>query len=457
MRLQHLASVAALVVLGVVSAGSAPATGNGAASKPKPVRVFVHDASVLEGASGTASLSFRVTLSRTPTKRLSVRYATADGTATAPEDYAAAKGTLTLGPSRRTARIVVAVKGDTVVEEDETFVVKLARAVGAKLGRATATGTIRNDDELPKLVAGAPVAVGNGAGLPAPFASGTWVPVTADGTLARVSGGAVVSRTTVGVPTTDLGMLDTAVTDDQSVVTRLIWAASDAGARITAVNPRDGSVVKQFDVTARPGGLDATERAVWAFHFLQGTITRIDIPTMTARTFEVPGAKATGIAWNEGFLWLLTTQPSRALQLDPDTGAVKRTIDLNPPFPRRRSLIDTWWLSAGAGVWATLPNNGAVARIDPVSGAVQYFPTTPYGDPFSVAVGSSGVWVATDRAVLELDGTTGAPKAAASMPTADRTGFVSIAYQYGAAWLGNYDRGTLTALTEPGTPLPPPA
>jgi hypothetical protein len=245
-------------------------------------------------------------------------------------------------------------------------------------------------------------------------------------------------------------MLDTAVTDDQSVVTRLIWAASDAGAQITAVNPRDGSVVKRFDVAPRPGGLDATGSAVWAFHFLQGTITRIDIPTMTARTFDVPGAKATGIAWENDSLWLLTTQPARVLQLDPDNGAVKRTINLSPPFPRRRSLIDTWWLSAGAGLWATLPNNGAVARIDAVSGSVQYFRTTPFGEPFGVAVGGPGVWIATDRAVLELDAATGAPKAAASIPTADRTGFVSIAYQYGAAWLGNYDRGTLTTITESG-------
>jgi len=303
---------------------------------------------------------------------------------------------------------------------------------------------------VPELALGAPVSVGAGAGIPAPFANGTWVPVTSDGTLARVAGGAVVSRTMVGVPTTDTGMLDTAVTDDRSVVSRAIWSASDAGARITAVKP-DGSVVSRFDVAPRPGGLDATERAVWAFHFLQGTITRIDLSTMTARKLEVPGARATGIAWNEGSLWLLTTQPSRVLELDPDTGAVKRTIDLNPPFPRRRSLVDTWWLTAGAGVWATLPNNGAVARIDPRTGDVRYV-RIEYGEPFGVAVGASGVWVATDRAVLELDGSTGALKAAALIPPADRTGFVSIAYQYGAAWLANYDRGTLTQVTDPGTP-----
>jgi hypothetical protein len=48
------------------------------------------------------------------------------------------------------------------------------------------------------------------------------------------------------------------------------------------------------------------------------------------------------------------------LELDPATGALRRTIDLRPPFPQRRSLIATWSLAfADQAAWATLPNNGA--------------------------------------------------------------------------------------------------
>lgn len=313
------------------------------------------------------------------------------------------------------------------------------------------TVSVRVRFPVPELELGAPVSVGAGAGVPAPFALNTWVPVTADGTLAQVVGNVVQSRVPHGVATTDTGMLDAAVTDDRMSVQRAIWVTSDAGARITAVKP-DGTVIQRFDVAPRPGGLTATNRAVWAFHFLQGTITRIDIDTMTARTFEVAGARATGIAAGESAsLWLLTTQPSQIIELDGDTGAVRRTIPLNPPFPRRRSLIDTWWLVGGQGLWATLPNNGAVARIDTISGNVQYF-RIRYGEPFGIGVGAGHAWVATDRAVLELDGITGALQAAALVPTANRTGFVSIAFGYGAAWLTNYDRGTLTRILAPGTP-----
>jgi hypothetical protein len=52
--------------------------------------------------------------------------------------------------------------------------------------------------------------------------------------------------------------------------------------------------------------------------------------------------------------------------------------------------------------------------------------------------------------VLQLDEATGALQGAANVPTANRTGFVSIAYGYAAAWLTNYDRGTLARVT-PGS------
>jgi streptogramin lyase len=303
---------------------------------------------------------------------------------------------------------------------------------------------------VPELIADWTVPVGAGAGVPATFASAAYVPVTSDGTLAVVRDGAVASRATVGVPATLTGLLDSAVDDGRASTQRAIWVTWDEGDRVTRIDPGGGTA--RFDVAPRPGGLTASDRAVWAFHFLQGTITRIDIATMTARRLEVAGAQATGIAAYGGSLWLLTTRPSRVLELDPDTAAVKRTIDLLPPFALRRSLIETWWLAAADGaLWATLPNHGAVARIDTTTGAVRYI-RTPYGEPFGVAAGAGAAWVATDRAVLQLDQTTGALKAAVLVPAADRTGFVSIAYGYGAAWLTNYDRGTLSRLRAPGTP-----
>jgi streptogramin lyase len=298
---------------------------------------------------------------------------------------------------------------------------------------------------VPELRLRAPVSVGAGAGVPAPNTNGVWVPVTSDGTLALVRDGAVTSRVTVGAPASTSGLLDSALADDRRSIERAIWSASDGGAGIARVDPATGTVTARVDVAPRPGGLTGNERSLWAFHFLQGVVTRIDLATAAATRFEVREAQATGILWREGSLWLLTTQPSRVLELDPATGAVRRSIDLQPPSTRRHSVVDTWWLaSAGGAVWATLPNYDTVVRIDPATGEARYV-RIAYGVPFGIAAFAGGsVLVATDHALLRLDGTTGAMQAAASIPRASRTGFVSLAFGFGSAWLTNYDRGTLT-------------
>src|SRR5437773_10340082 len=82
-------------------------------------------------------------------RRVLVRYATANGTATAGSDYGAASGTLTFAPGVATQNVAVLVNGDTTVEPDETFVVTLSSPTNAGLGTAQGSGTIVNDDVPP--------------------------------------------------------------------------------------------------------------------------------------------------------------------------------------------------------------------------------------------------------------------------------------------------------------------
>jgi streptogramin lyase len=291
---------------------------------------------------------------------------------------------------------------------------------------------------VPALSVGPAAAVGAGAGVPAVGADAVWVPTTTDGSLAGVVRGAVASRTPFGPPPPEAGYLDSAVVAGGSV-----WAASDAGARIVRVDPATATVRSRLDVPQRPGGLTAGGGSVWAFHFLQGAVTRIDTTTGSASRVTVPNASATGIAYGGDALWLLTTAPMRILEVDPATGGVRRAIDLLPPFALSSSFIDAWWLAYGDGVlWATLPSRDAVARVDATSGRVTYV-RLRQGRPFGVAVGGGSAWVATDRAVVRLDGTSGAVVGASSLPPAERSAFVSVAYGDGAAWVTNYDRGTL--------------
>src|SRR5262249_13945595 len=78
---------------------------------------------------------------------VSAAYKTADGSATAPSDYASANGTLTFAPGETSKTIDVSVVGDTTVEPDETMTVGLSSPVNAQIADGSATGTIKNEDK----------------------------------------------------------------------------------------------------------------------------------------------------------------------------------------------------------------------------------------------------------------------------------------------------------------------
>ena len=83
---------------------------------------------------------------------MTVDYATANGTATAPSDYAAATGTLNFAAGETTKTISVDVNGDVLDESNtESFAVVLSGAANATIGVASGLGTITDDDPLPAL------------------------------------------------------------------------------------------------------------------------------------------------------------------------------------------------------------------------------------------------------------------------------------------------------------------
>jgi hypothetical protein len=116
------------------------------AAPPVLPSLSVGDATVVEGNSGTANLLFTVSLSKAATGPVTVQYGTADGTATAGSDYTAKSGTLTFAAGETSKTISVAVKGDTVVEANETLALTLSSATGATIADGSAIGTIGNDD-----------------------------------------------------------------------------------------------------------------------------------------------------------------------------------------------------------------------------------------------------------------------------------------------------------------------
>jgi subtilisin family serine protease len=127
--------------------------------QPPPVTptLAITSASALENAGW---LRFTVTLSQALTTKVTVRFATTNGTAVAGRtgDYTATSGTLTFNPGETSKVISVAVRNDSVVEADETFFVDLSRASGATIATARGTGTIVNEDVAPATVSRLPLA-----------------------------------------------------------------------------------------------------------------------------------------------------------------------------------------------------------------------------------------------------------------------------------------------------------
>ena len=108
--------------------------------------------SVSEGDSGTST--HNVTVSRSGNTSIgtaTVSYETADITAGYPTDYTPNSGTLSFAPGETSKNISVVIKGDTTVENNETFKITLSAPTQTEgdvaLGSNTVhTVTITNDD-----------------------------------------------------------------------------------------------------------------------------------------------------------------------------------------------------------------------------------------------------------------------------------------------------------------------
>jgi hypothetical protein len=118
--------------------------------------ITIFDASVREGSTGTTTImTFTVSLDVTNDAPVTVQYMTSDvlggatgGAACGPGiDYMSQTGTLMFPAGMPSQTINITICGDALVEPNETFHVTLFNASSnADIYRATATGTIVNDD-----------------------------------------------------------------------------------------------------------------------------------------------------------------------------------------------------------------------------------------------------------------------------------------------------------------------
>jgi chitinase len=109
--------------------------------------VYIGDASVTEGNSGTKTAEIVISLTQSrPRQSVTVNYSTQNGAAIAGQDYQATSGKLTFAAGELSKTIKIPLLGDRLVESDESFTVNLQGVKNAKVADGQGLVTIADDE-----------------------------------------------------------------------------------------------------------------------------------------------------------------------------------------------------------------------------------------------------------------------------------------------------------------------
>jgi glutamine cyclotransferase len=142
---------------------------------------------------------------------------------------------------------------------------------------------------------------------------------------------------------------------------RQVWFAS--GDKLNALDPASGKTVRSIDVAAHAGTAFDGQHL---FQIAEDRIQKIDPASgRVIATIPAPaGGADSGLAWAEGTLWVGHYRERKIHQVDPETGAVLRSIESNR-FVTGVSWVDgELWHATWEG------EESELRRIDPASGAV---------------------------------------------------------------------------------------
>lgn len=142
---------------------------------------------------------------------------------------------------------------------------------------------------------------------------------------------------------------------------RQVWAAT--GAQLVAFDPASGEITRTLACTGDAGtAFDGT----YLYQIAATRIHKIDPASGTiVADIPAPGmGRDSGMAWAEGSLWVGQYRERKIHQIDPDTGAIRRTIDSN------RFVTGVTWVEGELwhGTWEG--DESELRHIDPTDGSV---------------------------------------------------------------------------------------
>ncbi|CRL47387.1 MULTISPECIES: glutaminyl-peptide cyclotransferase [unclassified Pseudomonas] len=140
-----------------------------------------------------------------------------------------------------------------------------------------------------------------------------------------------------------------------------VWFAS--GEKLNALDPDSGKPLRSLDITADAGTAFDGEHL---FQIAGEHINKIDPKSgRVLATIPAPGSGTdSGLTWAEGTLWVGQYRARKIHQINPDTGAILRTIESN------RFVTGVTWVDGDLwhGTWEE--DQSELRRIDPTTGKV---------------------------------------------------------------------------------------
>ncbi|MBP6018094.1 MAG: hypothetical protein KA735_01260 [Burkholderiaceae bacterium] len=149
-----------------------------------------------------------------------------------------------------------------------------------------------------------------------------------------------------------------------------VWAAT--GSRLIAFNPQSGQVTHTLDRACDAGtAFDGT----YLYQIAEERIDKIDpANNKVVASIPAPGhGNDSGLTWAEGSLWVGQYRDRKIHQIDPDTGAIIRTITSNRFVTGVTWVDDELW----HGTWEG--DESDIRRIDSETGAVLERLEMPHG------------------------------------------------------------------------------
>lgn len=138
-----------------------------------------------------------------------------------------------------------------------------------------------------------------------------------------------------------------------------VWAAT--GDRLSSFDPGTGEIVKSLDIPAHAG---TAFDGQYLFQISEAMIQKVDpLSGEVVRTMPAPGGGAdSGLAWADGYLWVGQYRNRQIMQIDAETGEIKRIIQSN------RLVTGVTWVDGALWHGFSDDGDGGLARIDPANG-----------------------------------------------------------------------------------------